>query len=168
MPDIPEPDPIGDSFTGVIVQVGSSHLLSTSPLLDYEVLESGNFVVRYGVRYLGKPHQSVVPGIIALDYGDFLTGEAGWDFLLNKSSPYPRSEVVGYRNDGAEEMIPIKLLDLVQPIEVLVYEDAVSIRPLASVKALIVDDATHLAERLLEYLPYYETIIDWLKEQDLE
>ena len=168
MPDIPDPNPIGDSFTGVLLQVGASHLLSTHPLPDYPVIESGDFVLRYGVRYLGKPHLSVVPGIIALDYGDFLTGEAGWDFLLNKSTPYPRSEVIGYRNDGAEEMIPIKLLDLVQPIEVLVYENAVSIQPIASVKAMIAKDTNHSPERLLEYLPHYETVIDWLKEQDLE
>jgi hypothetical protein len=128
-----------------------------------DVVYQGAMVVRYGVRYLGKPHLSIVPGLIALDYGEMLTGEAAWEFLTRRSNLYPRAEVFGYRNDGRDEMITVKNLDLVLPVEVLVYENSSAVMPMARPLALIADDneRTTLPPRLLEYLPCYPTVTAW-------
>ncbi|HEX2619120.1 MAG TPA: hypothetical protein VHL11_03205, partial [Phototrophicaceae bacterium] len=73
MPVIPERDPIGDPFSGVVLETHGKTLLALHPLSDTTLLHRGDFVIRYGVRYLGKPHLSLVPGLLALDYGEMLT-----------------------------------------------------------------------------------------------
>lgn len=162
---IPERAPIGDLFTGVILMLGDVTALAFAPVAGAEVIASGSFVVRYGLRYLGKLHLSVVPGLVALDYGDFLTGEAAWEFLLKQSNLYPRSEVIGYRNDGADEMIVIKLLDISVPPEVLVYADETATRPLARPTILIAPESAELPLRLTEYLPRYSSVDEWKAAQ---
>jgi hypothetical protein len=159
---IPERQPIGDHFTGALVQVTGvpqphNHLLVATPPDGASVIAQGDFVVRYGIRYLGKPFLSIVPGLVALDYGDMLTGEDAWDFLLHKSNRFPRADVVGYRNDGEDEMIAVKFLDLALPVEVLVYRDAAATKPLAAVTALIAPASVEIPARLAEYLPRYNT-----------
>jgi hypothetical protein len=99
--------------------------------------------------------------LVALDYGDFLTGEEAWDFLVNRSNLYPRSEVLGYRNDGRDEMIVIKALDLSVPPEVLVYADASAISPIAKPTALLAPAETVLPPRLLEFLPRFASLAEW-------
>jgi hypothetical protein len=158
---IPERAPIGDVFTGVILTLDAASALATEPQAGAEVLASGTFVARYGLRYLGKLHLSVVPGLVALDYGDFLTGEEAWDFLLKQSNLYPRSEVFGYRNDGADEMIVIKLLDISVPPEVLIYADTGAAQPLAKPTALIAPEGAVIPPRLTEYLPRYDSVDEW-------
>lgn len=153
--------PVGDLFTGFVVQWGDKQALATSTETGLDVLAQGDFVIRYGLRYLGKLHISVVPGLVALDYGDFLTGEAAWEFLIKGSNLYPRSEVLGYRNDGRDEMIVIKALDLSVPPEVLVYADASAISPIAKPTALIAPAEAVLPTRLLEFLPRFATLAEW-------
>jgi hypothetical protein len=92
-----------------------------------------------------------------------LTGEAAWDFLLRRSNLYPRADVLGYRKDGVDEMVPVKLLDPVAPIQVLVYTEAEASKPLGRVSALIAPAETALPPRLLDYLPLYPTLEDWQK-----
>lgn len=152
---------MSDPFTGFVLQVGDKQALAINPETGMDVLAQGNFVIRYGLRYLGKLHVSVVPGLVALDYGEFLTGEEAWDFLINGSNLYPRSEVLGYRNDGLDEMIVIKALDLSVPAEVLVYADANAILPIAKPTALIAPADTPLPARLLEFLPRFATLAEW-------
>jgi hypothetical protein len=165
-PAIPQRDPVGDPFSGVLLQVEKHYLLALTPQLDAEVVAEGDFVVRYGVRYLGKPHLSIVPGLVALDYGDMLTGEQALQFILRKSNLYPRADVVGYRNDGMDEMIVMKWLDLALPLEVLVYPDAGATVPLAGVAALIAagdaDVENAVPERTRRYLLRYDTVAEWL------
>ncbi len=98
-----------------------------------------------------------------MDYGDMITGETAWDFLQKNSNLYPRSEVVGYRNDGKDEMMYVKHLDLVQPIEVLVFTNPTDTLPAARPSALIApDDAVaSIPPRLLQYLPRFKTLADW-------
>lgn len=164
-PAIPDRAPLGDSITGTLVKAGNHHLL----LIDQppanesgvEIIARGEFIIRYGVRYLGKPHLSVVPGLLALDYGDILTGEEAWDFLWNRSNLYPRSDIIGYRNDGLDEMIPIKKLDLALPPEVLLYEDAAAAHPLVSLRAIIAAENIALPQRLRQYLPRYDSLAAW-------
>lgn len=160
MPAIPERDPLGDPFAGLVLQYASAQALALSPISGAEVVAQGNFVVRYGVRFLGKPHLSIVPGLVALDYGDFLTSEAGWEFLLQHSNLHPRADVVGYRNDGVDDMIVVKQLDIMAPIDVLVYADAVATKPMAHPTAVI-GAAEGVPSRLLMYLTHYPTLSEW-------
>ncbi len=165
MPVIPERQPIVDLFSGVVLRTGDSHLLAVEPAPPAEVAASGSLVIRYAVPYLGKPHLAIVPGLIALDYGDMLTGEEAWDWLLNRSNLHPRADVLGYRSDGADDMIVVKLLDLAEPIQVLVYRNTADPLPLARVEALIARQTDRLAPRLLQYLPRYDSLEDWLHRE---
>jgi hypothetical protein len=158
---IPERNPISDSFTGVILELDGKQALALSGEVGTETILSGKFIVRYGLRYLGKLHLSVVPGLVALDYGDFLTGEEAWDFLLKGSNLYPRSEVLGYRNDGRDEMIVIKALDMSAAPEVLVYADGDATMPIAKPTALIASANSDIAPRLLEFLPRFANLTEW-------
>lgn len=151
---IPAREPIGDLISGVLLQDGDRQALA--PQTGAEV-----FVLRYAVQYLGKPHLAIVPGLIALDYGEMLIGEAAWEFLLKRSNLHPRADVVGYRNDGKDEMVTVKVLDLAQPISVLVYADADATQPVAQLSAIIAHDDAGIPARALEYLPRYNTLTDW-------
>ncbi len=158
---IPERRPIGDAFMGFVLQAEAGAILATEPQPKTEIIAQGQFVVRYGLRFLGKLHVSIVPGIVVLDYGDMITGEEAWDFLLKHSNLYPRSEVVGYRNDGTDDIITIKTLDMIVAPEVLVYADNTAIVPIARPAVLISSVTDDLPARLLEYIPHHLTIADW-------
>ena len=161
---IPEQNPIGDSFTGQIIQIGDTQALVTVNVSSEEVIASGTFVIRYGLRFLGKLHISIVPGLLVLDRGEILTHEEAWDFLLKHSNLYPRSEVMGHLNDGTDEMMLIRNLDMAVPPEVLVYADAKATKPIAKPTVLIVPDSTGLPARLLNSLPHYASLADWQAE----
>jgi hypothetical protein len=155
----PAREPIGDPFTGVVLGVGERRAIALAPQAGADTLASGTFVLRYAVEYLGKPHLAIVPDLIALDYGQMLTGEDAWDFLLKRSNLYPRADVFGYRNDGKDEMVTVKMLDLAQPITVLVYADAPT--PIAQPTAAIAAPDADLPPRVRAYLPCYATLADW-------
>ncbi|MDX1992942.1 MAG: hypothetical protein SF029_11150 [bacterium] len=167
---IPEREPLGDSVEGVLIREGEAALL-VSPAEGlpegFAPAAVGNFVVRYAVPYLGKPQYAIVPGLVALDYGDILTGEKAWNFIYKRSNLHPRADVFGYRNDGSDEMISVKWLDLVLPVEVLLYQDAGATLPLAKLDAII-SNRDDLPPRLLEYLPRYETLEGWRTRQTIE
>jgi hypothetical protein len=164
-PKIPPRNPIADEFEGVLLQVVDKYLLSHAPLENTAVVHEGKFVVRYGVAYLGKPHISIVPALLALDYGEFLTGENAWHFLMHKSNLHPRADVVGYRNDGEDDMVVVKSLDLMHPLHILVYVDEDGKKPLAQVAAVIATAPEKLAERLKQYAAVYASIEAWRKAQ---
>lgn len=168
MARIPQRQPIGDAFTGCVLTCDGAHLLADAPYSGADVLASGAFVVRYGARYLGKPHLSIVPGIIALDYGDMLTGDDAWTFLYKRSNLHPRADVVGYRNDGSDEMINVKYLDLALTPEVLVYADESATAPLARPAALIAAADVAIPARLLDYLPRFTSLEVWRQQQASE
>ena len=161
---IPEQNPIGDSFTGSVIQIGEEQALATVESSAEQVIATGTFVIRYGLRILGKLHISIVPGLVVLDRGEMITGEEAWDFLLKHSNLYPRSEVIGYKNDGTDDMVMIRTLDMAIPPEVLAYTDARSTKPIAKPTALVAPDITGLPERLLSYLPRYASLADWQAE----
>lgn len=156
---IPERAPVSDPFTGALVRADGASALASSAMTGVEVVASGAFVIRYGVRFLGKPEQYIVPGLVVLDYGDMLTGEEAWGFLWHRSNLHPRSEVVGLREDGREDVVFFRSLDLSIPPRVLVYEGGAL---LAQVTALIAGDTAGLPPRLLEFLPRYSSLEDWL------
>jgi len=161
---IPERQPIGDAFTGSVIQVGDAHLLSSSIETASNTVAAGEFIIRYGIRFLGKLHLSIVPGLLVLDYGEILTGEEAWEFLHKQSNRYPRSEVVGYRNDGTDDMALIRTLDLAVPPAVLIYDSPTALRPIATPTALISATVDSISPRLLTYLPHYPTLADWQAE----
>jgi len=163
-PRIPPRQPIGDPCAGVIVQVAEQHIFSTTALPDAQTVQAGTFMLRYGIRYLEKPFMSIVPGLVALDYGQHLNGEEAWTFLLKHSNLHPRADVLGYRNDGTDEMVVLKKLDLMQPLALLVYADAAATQPLAECEAVIAPADNDLPERLLAYIPRYDTLADWREQ----
>jgi hypothetical protein len=162
-PVIPPREPIGDPFNGLLIEAAGKHLLALQPQAGGTVQHRGPLVIRYGVRFLGKLHLSIVPGLIALDYGAFLTGEEAWSFLIEKSNRFPRSEVIGYRNDGADDMVTIKTLDPVPTPMVLACDSETATKPLAEIHALIAQEPvpTDLPPRLLAYLPRYAALAEW-------
>lgn len=158
---IPERDPAGYWMTGALLRVGRHLLLAPAPLPETEPLLNGTFVIRYGFRYYGKPHWAIVPGIVALDYGDMLTGEDAWEFVYKKSNLHPRADIVGYRNDGTDEMIPLKTLDLGVPVAVLAYPDAEATTATGMVTAFIGPADAETPPNLFEHLPRFDTLADW-------
>lgn len=159
-PKIPPRNPIGDIFTGVVLQVENYFLLAPTPLPAMTIIHQGEMVIRYGVQYLMKPH-SIVPGLIAAEYGDMLTGEEAWHFLLKRSNLYPRADVLGYRDDGKDDMTPIKSLDLMHPMDILIYENDEATVPLVKISAIIAPDADVVPERTREYATVYTSLAAW-------
>lgn len=162
-PRIPERQTIGDSFTGLVIKAEEHFLLADAPINDYETTHQGTFTVRYAVVLLGKPHLSIVPALMALDYGEFKTGEDAWDFLLNKSNLYPRADVIGHNNNGKDSQLFVRELDLMYPFDILVYADNNSTMPLCKIDAVISANPTNIPERLANYANVFPAIKDWKK-----
>jgi hypothetical protein len=162
-PRIPPRAPIGDSFKGLVLKVDESLLLASQPIESAEVIYQGSMILRYGVVFLGKPQFSIVPALLALDYGTFMTGEEAWDFLLHRSNLFPRADVIGYRNDGTDEQVFIKELDLVWPFDILAYRDAETGKPFAQINAVISAETDKLPSRLVAYANIYPTLEAWKK-----
>lgn len=170
---IPKRDPVSYGFTGSLLHytkddqdIHALMLTTQSEHTDLQLVASGKLLLRYGFRYYGKPHFSITPGIVALDYGDMLTGQEAWDFVYSKSNLHPRADIVGYRNDGLDEMIPLKTLDLAVTPAVLIYADAQATVALAEVDVFIapedVAQSADLPPKLLEFIPHYNTVDDFL------
>jgi hypothetical protein len=162
---IPERIPVEDRLTGVVFQVGPADGLALVPQPNTLPVAQGPLVVRYGVRFLGKRHQSIVPGLVVLDYGDMLTGEDAWDFLQKRSNLHPRAEVAGYRDDGRDDMVFVRALDLAIAPQVLVFADAASNQPIARPRFLIAPPDAALPLRVLNYLPRYDSLAAWQAEE---
>lgn len=161
---IPDRAPLGDVVDGFALRVERGDLLALEPLPGATVIASGALVVRYGVRFLGKPLLSIVPGLVALEYGEMLTGEAAWTFLLRQSNLHPRAEVFGYRSDGRDDQMLVRSLDLALTPDVLVYADAAATVPVARPQAVIAPASAILPDRLIQALPRFETLADWERQ----
>lgn len=158
---IPKRMPISDAFSGMISQFDNTYILSTERVPEAPFIAEGDFIIRYGITYLGKPQYSIVPDLVVVDYGDMLVGEDAWAFLINQSNLYPRSDVLGYRNDGVDEMLVIKQLDLAVPFDVLVFNNEDDHEPIANVSALIAPKTDTYSERLLKHLNRFDSLDDW-------
>ena len=158
---IPQREPISETVAGAVMRVGDDCLLSSAILTSGELVAAGELIVRYGIPYLGKPFYSIVPDLVVVDYGDMLVGEAAWDFLIHQSGPYPRADVLGYRNDGSDQMLVVKQLDFAIPFDVFAYRQASDRRPFARLKALIASHRAAFPPRLLNYLPAFASFADW-------
>lgn len=162
-PRIPQRQPIGDAFTGVIIEAEGHFVLANAPIEGYKTTDEGTFVVRYAVVFLGKPHLSIVPALMALDYGEFKTGEDAWEFLLHKSNLYPRADVIGHNNKGEDTQVFVRELDLMYPFDILVYKDETSTTAICKVDAIIHPAPGDLPGRLVEYVNIFPTLEEWKK-----
>lgn len=165
---IPDREPLGEAFKGALLLVNGKHLLSQQAVQSVphlRVLAEGDLVVRYGVRFLEKHHRSIVPGLLALDYGDILTGERAWNFIYQRGSRYPRADVIGYTDLGEDEMLPLKVLDIDVPPQVLVYTDADATKPLAPVEAVISAGDVDLPSLMTAHLPRFDSLDAWASAQ---
>jgi hypothetical protein len=156
MPAIPPRAPIADSFGGALCRAGERYFLAVNPPSDAEIAAQG-VVLRYGARLLGKPFLSIVPGLIALERGEMMTGETAWEFLFRRSQLFPRAEVYGYLSDGKDHMLTVKWLDLALTPMVLAYADDSATAPLAEIAALV-GRADAFPSRAAEYLPRFDMI----------
>jgi hypothetical protein len=156
-PAIPPREPVGEAVNAAVLALETADgaaialCLGLPGALPEGVQVSRPYapgVLRFGVRFLGKPHLSVVPGLVAVDYGTMLTGEGAWDFLFRRSTLYPRAEVFGYRNDGRDEMLYLKQLDVALAPEPLFYADDAVTVPAAKPTALIAPDAAAISDRM--------------------
>jgi len=147
------------------LRYATARLLAPHTLHDTERIAAGDFTVRYGVRFVDKPNLSIVPGLLALDYGEMLTGDKMWDFMTSHYNQYPRADVLGYRNDGQDEMIPLKKLDFAQPLDVLIYQTPQATVPIAPAHALIIPTDQTVPARLTDALPTYQALADWINRE---
>jgi hypothetical protein len=161
MAKIPPRNPVGDAFDGVLLRYATATLLATEPQDGADLVAQGGFTVRYGVRYEEKPALALVPGLLALDYGEMLTGDPMWDFMRTTHNRYPRADVLGYRSDGEDTMTVLKKLDFALPLAVLVYESVDATVPVGMADGLIAPDGVDLPARLTEALPPYPTLTAW-------
>lgn len=157
----PERQPISDQISAVVTRLDGCWLLSNSELGRGETLAQGGLTLRYGITYLGKPQLSIVPDLVVADYGEFLVGEAMWQFLMGSAHRYPRADACGLDRDGNEEMVVLKQLDFDYPYDVFVYRNESDQRPLARLSALIASDITHFPPRLLLHLPHFDSLDAW-------
>ncbi|RMG88261.1 MAG: hypothetical protein D6712_03960 [Chloroflexi bacterium] len=163
---IPERQPIHDIIQGYLLNVGEGKrhfALALNPPKITQNMQHGQFVVRYAIPYLGKPHYAIVPDLVALDYGDILTGEEAWNFLLKRSNLHPRADVLGYRNDGVDEQVTVKMLDLALPIQVYLYESVDTRIPICQLEAIIASEETPSIARICQYLVRYNDDKAWLE-----
>ena len=159
---IPRREPINETLMGAVSRLGDAYLLSDATLPRAEPVLAGDLVVRYGIPYLGKSHLSIVPDLLVLDYGEMLVGDIAWEFLMKSSHLFPRSDVLGYRNDGADEMLAFKQLDFDSPYHVFVYRDRDDHQPVCRLNALISADRASFPERLLTHIACFSNLDDWL------
>ncbi len=153
--------PIADQLLGVVTEVDGRTLLSPAELADGVAIFRGELTIRYGITYLGKPHMSIVPDLVVADYGELLIGEAAWEFLMKSAHLYPRADVCGFRNDGADDMIVVKQLDFDYPYDVFVYRRLEDEQPFAPLSALIDADLASFPKRLRRHLPRYDSVSSW-------
>ncbi len=157
----PQSLPIAERVRGHVSRVGAAALLSARYLEEGDPIAQGDLIIRYGITYLGKPHLSIVPDLVVADYGELLSGEGAWDFLMQSGHLYPRADVCGRRIDGEDDMIPLKLLDFDYPYDVFAYHQVEARRPFAKLASLIAPDPSAFPERLLKHLPRYESLSEW-------
>lgn len=150
---------------GYLLKVGDEHLLATHIIDNTEVIAHGELVVRYGIVYLGRSYLSIVPDLVAFDTGGGMNGEEAWDFLFNKSNLFPRADVLGFRDDGVDDMVTVKSLDLMYPLRVFVYDSATNTTPMAQIVGVISENAETIPTRLHEISKVYSSS-DWQKTQN--
>ena len=153
--------PISDRVRGVITRLYDGRLLSDTALAGGEVIARGEHIIRYGIPLLGKPHLFIAPDLVVGDRGEMLIGETAWDFIMQRGHLFPRADVCGLGQDGADTMLFMRELDLALPCAVFVYASETDTKPLARLDALIASDTATFPTRLLEHIPRYDSLAAW-------
>ena len=158
---------VSDQIEGSVTLLDGVALLTTLAAAPGDLLASGPLLLRYGLVCLEMPELCIVPELVVLEYGEQLSGEDAWDFLLHHSNLHPRAEAHGYRDDGVEDQLRVSRLDLAQAPRVLVWRraDANAALPLASPQALICANPNALPPRLRQYLPCHPSFTDWRNDR---
>ncbi len=151
---------ISDCVQGWLTRLDDRWLLTDHTLARGRLAWQGEFIIRYGVRILGKPQLSLVPDLVVADRGEMLSGEAAWQFINQRGHLFPRADVCGRLADGTDEMLFLKQLDLALPFAVLAYVDAEADQALAQLDAMIARDASAFPERLIAQLPHFSRLAD--------
>ncbi len=162
---LPQREAISDLLSGTVSRFGRSFFLSSAAPPQAQLVLQGEITLRYAIPYLFKPEWSIVPDLVVLDYGETMTGELAWDFLMKSSHLFPRSDLLGYRNDGVDEMVPLKQLDFDSPYDVFAYRMPGDQKPAAKLSALIASESSAFPERLLRHLPRFPSLEDWLSRE---
>jgi hypothetical protein len=157
--------PVGDAVEGSLITLDEHLLLVQTPPAEASITHAGPMILRYALVYLGRSYHAIVPELVAMDTGGGFSGEEAWDFLINKSNLFPRADVIGYREDGQEDMVTVKSLDLAAPVRTFVYSDESSRTPIGVLSAIVMQDTSQLPPRVLEYCAHYSTLEDWQKRQ---
>jgi len=158
---LPERKPVQDAFEGSIFVFNDVAFLATESIDDAVLSYSGAMTLRYGIEYLGKPQFCIMPELVVMDYGDALVGDEAWEFLFERSNLYPRADVVGYRNDGVDDMIVVKWLDLMAPVAVTAFSAPNEHMPIAWIRGFIGPGFDTLPKRAQTFLPHFDNLETW-------
>ena len=147
---------VQDTVTGTIWLAQGKHTLVISQsemVLKGKVIAKGNFILRYGIPYLGPQHLSLMPAVFEAESGATLEGIKAWKFMLKNYQMYPRAEVIGLRSDGDEVEAYMKELDFADYPRVYVYESPDKKVPLAQIQHVVSDRKTGIPPILKNILP---------------
>ncbi len=157
--------PIADCISGALVRINGDVFLAQEATDAVELMFAGDFVVRYGITYLGRPTVSIVPELVVADYGELLAGDQAWSFLMESAHLYPRADVCGRRSDGEEDMVALKQLDFDHPYHVFAYRLVDDRIPVAKICAILGNEHSVWPERLLRHLRCYDSVNDWRRSE---
>jgi hypothetical protein len=157
MPDIPTPELIGDTLAGCLIRSADGLILILGDLPpgippERIMRPAGSLTVRYAIAYLQR-EAAIVPGLFASDLGDILVGREAWDFTMDQTNLYPRADILGLRDDGRDDQVTLKNLDLGRPITVLVYATPEDRLPLGRLAAFWAPVEAEVPDLLAKHLP---------------
>lgn len=152
---LPPRQPVQDVIHGVVLRAFDRLFLASEALADAELVASGAIAVRYGIVYLGRAYHAIMPELVALDTGGGFAGEEAWNFLFEQSNLFPRADVIGFREDGVEDMVTVKSLDLMYPVRAFAFFPADDPTNLGQLSALLGAIPDEWPPRLVSALDAY-------------
>lgn len=158
---LPPRQPVQDLVEGTVSRAHEQLFLAPEPLPEAETVAVGVVAVRYGIVYLGRSYHAIMPELVALDTGGGFAGEDAWNFLFHESNLFPRADVIGFREDGVEDMVTVKSLDLMYPLRAFAFFPAEDPRNLGQLAALIGTFNAALPNRLTQALDHYPDLAAW-------
>ncbi|GAB1422548.1 hypothetical protein MASR2M15_27820 [Anaerolineales bacterium] len=168
MTQIPPRKAIEEYVDAKLYQIEDQVLLSSILYDEYKPIYAGSIILRFGIPLRGKAHLSIIPEIVALEYGAFFTGFDAWEFIYNSSNLHPRADVVGHLNDGSDDMIPLKHLELEGPVHVLAYAKDKEWRPISQIDAYIVHQPDEFPPLVMHYAKGYTSLEAWKLDQGMK
>ncbi len=113
--------PAPSALAALLLTPGDDNLDVPSGMMT---LFRGQIVLRYGVAYLYRPLDTLIP---AWAYDDFQQEYKGFNvlrFLADKGERFPRADIVGWRaGNGKRDDLYVKELDMARPYRVFAYSN---------------------------------------------